>query len=248
MPGIKAGLIIYVYSYNTASQQAFSKIPTEPDFCNEPVKERTVEKMIIKDKDAIPEAEPNAAGNESIEDANEAASDNGGESEASGTSGDTGETGNTQEETNASQRIAGLEKTLEEEKDKYLRLIAEYDNYRKRSVSDRTNAVVDASVRTVVEVLGVIDNFERALSAECSDANYKKGIEMIFSQYKDVLAKLGVTEIEALDKPFDPKFHDAVNSVADENYAENTVCQVFQKGYMLGGKVVRPASVVVANP
>lgn len=145
-------------------------------------------------------------------------------------------------------RIAELEKQLSDEKDKYLRVVAEYDNFRKRSVNDRLNAVTDAQARVITEILSVIDNFERAMNAECTDENYKKGVEMIFSQYNAILTKLGVTEIEALNCPFDPNVHHAVNQVEDENFGENTVCQVFQKGYRLGDKVIRCAMVVVANP
>ena len=145
-------------------------------------------------------------------------------------------------------RIEELEKQLSDEKDKYLRVVAEYDNFRKRSVNDRLNAVTDAQARVITEILSVIDNFERAMNAECTDENYKKGVEMIFSQYNAILTKLGVTEIEALNCPFDPNVHHAVNQVEDENFGENTVCQVFQKGYRLGDKVIRCAMVAVANP
>lgn len=146
------------------------------------------------------------------------------------------------------EKIAELEKQLAAEKDKYLRVAAEYDNFRRRSTNDRLNAVADAKANVITEVLSVVDNFERALAAECSDENYKKGVEMIFNQYTAILTKLGVTEIEALGQPFDPNVHHAVNQVEDENFGENTVCQVFQKGYKLGDKVIRCAMVVVANP
>ncbi|MGN0587645.1 MAG: nucleotide exchange factor GrpE [Oscillospiraceae bacterium] len=146
------------------------------------------------------------------------------------------------------EKIAELEKQLAAEKDKYLRVAAEYDNFRRRSTNDRLNAVADAKANVITEVLSVIDNFERALAAECSDENYKKGVEMIFNQYTAILTKLGVTEIEAQGQPFDPNVHHAVNQVEDENFGENTVCQVFQKGYKLGDKVIRCAMVVVANP
>lgn len=153
------------------------------------------------------------------------------------------------EESSAEQkRIEELEKQLGDEKDKYLRVAAEYDNFRKRSVNDRLNAVADAQAKVITEILSVIDNFERAMDAECSDENYKKGVEMIFKQYTGILDKLGVTEIKALGEPFDPNIHHAVNQVEDENFGENTVCQVFQKGYKLGDKVIRCAMVVVANP
>jgi molecular chaperone GrpE len=145
-------------------------------------------------------------------------------------------------------RIEELENQLSDEKDKYLRVVAEYDNFRRRSVNDRLNAVADAQSKVITEILSVIDNFERAMDAECSDENYKKGIEMIFSQYNAILTKLGVTEIEALGCAFDPNIHHAVNQVEDENFAENTVCNVFQKGYRLGDKVIRCAMVTVANP
>ena len=142
------------------------------------------------------------------------------------------------EEISAEQkRIEELEKQLGDEKDKYLRVAAEYDNFRKRSVNDRINAVADAQAKVITEILSVIDNFERAMDAECSDENYKKGVEMIFKQYTGILDKLGVTEIKALGEPFDPNIHHAVNQVEDENFGENTVCQVFQKGYKLGDKV-----------
>ncbi len=155
---------------------------------------------------------------------------------------------NESEDNSLQKRVEELEKQLGDEKDKYLRVAAEYDNFRKRSVNDRLNAVADAQSKVIAEILTVIDNFERAMEAECSDENYKKGIEMIFRQYTDILEKLGVTEIEALGAEFDPNVHHAVNQVEDENFGENTVCQVFQKGYKLGDKVIRAAMVVVANP
>ena len=145
-------------------------------------------------------------------------------------------------------KIGELEKQLGDEKDKYPRVAAEYDNFRKRSVSERLNAAADAQIKVITEILSVIDNFERAMDAECTDENYKKGIEMIFKQYIGILEKLGVTEIAALGEQFDPNVHHAVNQVEDESFGENTVCQVFQKGYMLDGKVIRCAMVSVANP
>jgi len=142
----------------------------------------------------------------------------------------------------------GTQADLDAEKEKYLRLLAEYDNFRKRSFQDRENAAADAVVRTVTEMLNVTDNFERALAAECSDPNYKKGVEMIYSMFKDCLGRLGIAEIEALGKPFDPNFHEAVTQRADDNFGENTVCEVLQTGYSMNGKLVRPAMVAVANP
>ena len=146
------------------------------------------------------------------------------------------------------EKIKALEETIAADKDKYLRLLAEYDNFRKRSVSERLNASADATARAALEVISVIDNFERAVAAECSDENYKKGVEMIYDQFIEVIKKLGVEEIDALGKEFDPNLHNAVTQVEDENFGENTVSQVYQKGYKLGDKVIRCAMVVVANP
>lgn len=146
------------------------------------------------------------------------------------------------------EEIEALKKQLADEQEKYKRLDAEYYNYRNRSLKEKQDAAADATSRTVSEILSVIDNFERALAAETSDEAYKKGVEMIFNQFNDILKKLGVEEIEAMNCPFDPNFHHAVNQVEDENFGENTVCNVFQKGYKLGSKVIRCAMVSVANP
>lgn len=145
-------------------------------------------------------------------------------------------------------KVKALEDAAAADKDKYLRLLAEYDNFRKRSVKERLDASADATAKAALEVISVIDNFERAMAAECSDESYKKGVEMIYGQFTEVIKKLGVEEIEALGKEFDPNLHNAVSQVEDENFGENTVSQVYQKGYRLGDKVIRCAMVVVANP
>ncbi|MGN1102834.1 MAG: nucleotide exchange factor GrpE [Huintestinicola sp.] len=144
--------------------------------------------------------------------------------------------------------VESLKKELADEKEKYLRLDAEYYNYRTRSLKEKQDAYDNALMKAVTEVLGVIDNFERAATAECSDENFKKGIEMIFKQYLTILEKLGVSEINAAGQPFDPNLHNAVSSCEDENLGENTVAAVLQKGYTLGKKVIRHAMVTVANP
>ena len=146
------------------------------------------------------------------------------------------------------EKIKALEEAAAADKDKYLRLLAEYDNFRKRSIKEKLDASENATAKAAVEVISVIDNFERAVAAECSDENYKKGVEMIYNQFIDVIKKLGVEEIDALGKEFDPNLHNAVTQVEDENFGENTVSQVYQKGYRLGDKVIRCAMVVVANP
>lgn len=147
-----------------------------------------------------------------------------------------------------SEEIESLKAQLAEEQEKYKRLDAEYYNYRQRSLKEKQDAANDAKAAAVEEILSVTDNFERALAAETSDESYKKGVDMIFRQFCDILGKLGVEEIEAMNCPFDPNVHHAVNQTEDENFGENTVCAVFQKGYKLGGKVIRPAMVSVANP
>lgn len=143
---------------------------------------------------------------------------------------------------------AKLKKELAETKDMYLRTVAEYDNFRKRTAKEKLEVYSDATMNTVSEILSVIDNFERALAVETSDENFKKGVQMIFNQYVEILKKLGVSEIEAEGVEFNPLFHHAVQQIEDENLGENIIATVFQKGYKLGDKVIRPSMVVVANP
>ena len=132
--------------------------------------------------------------------------------------------------------------------DQYTRLAAEYDNYRKRTAKEKETIYQDAKIDTVKAFLAVYDNLERAVNAGGDDDSpHKKGLEMIFQQYKDVLAKMGVTEMESLGQPFDPNRHNAVMHIDDETLGENVVCDVFQAGFMLGDKVLRFATVRVAN-
>ena len=139
-------------------------------------------------------------------------------------------------------------KQLESVKDQFVRLTAEYDNYRKRTAKEKDALYQDAKADTIREFLAVYDNLERAVSTEGDeDSPHKKGLEMIFHQYQEILKKLGVTEIEAQGAPFDPEKHNAVMHIDDENYGENVVSQVFQAGFMLGDKVIRHAIVQVAN-
>ena len=158
----------------------------------------------------------------------------------------------------AARREAELKKELEQlkeerdaalgaEKDKYLRLAAEYDNYRKRSQKERETVYADAKADTVLQLLPVYDNLERALKAECSDGAFYKGVEMIMDQLMGIFAKLGVEVIQAAGQPFDPALHNAVIHVEDETLGENTVAEEFQKGFTLNGKVIRFAMVKVAN-
>ena len=139
-------------------------------------------------------------------------------------------------------------KQLESVKDQFVRQTAEYENYRKRTTKEKENIYQDAKADTIKEFLAVYDNLERAAASEGGeDSPHKKGLEMIFQQYKDILAKLGVTEIEAKGQPFDPEKMNAVMHIDDENFGENEVAQVFQAGFELNGKVIRHAIVQVAN-
>lgn len=137
---------------------------------------------------------------------------------------------------------------LESVKDQFVRLTAEYDNYRKRTAKEKDNLYQDAKADTIKEFLAVYDNLERAVAAPGDEESpHKKGLEMIFHQYQDILKNLGVTEIEAQGQPFDPEKHNAVMHIEDETYGESVVAQVFQAGFMLGDKVIRHAIVQVAN-
>ncbi|MEA4942472.1 MAG: nucleotide exchange factor GrpE [Oscillibacter sp.] len=132
--------------------------------------------------------------------------------------------------------------------DQFTRLTAEYDNYRKRTTKEKESIYQDAKADTVTPFLAVYDNLERAMKTEGDeDSPHKKGLEMIFNQYKEVLSKLGVTEMEALGQPFDPNRHNAVMHVDDESLGENVVADVFQAGFVMGDKVLRFATVRVAN-
>ena len=139
-------------------------------------------------------------------------------------------------------------KQLEATKDQFTRLAAEYDNYRKRTAKEKETLYQDAKADTIKEFLAVYDNLERAAGAPGGeDDPHKKGLEMIFAQYKELLKKLGVTEIEAQGRTFDPERHEAVMHIDDENLGENQVAQVFQAGFALGDRVIRHAVVQVAN-
>ncbi len=139
------------------------------------------------------------------------------------------------------------EKLIQAEKEKYLRLCAEYDNFRKRSQKERESLYADIKADTLLKFLPVYDNLERALATPTADEAYRKGVEMTMVQFNQTLEKLGITEIEALGKPFDPNVHNAVMHVEDESFGENEVVEVFQKGFRLNDKVIRFAMVKVAN-
>ncbi len=132
--------------------------------------------------------------------------------------------------------------------DKYLRLLAEFDNFRKRTTQEKIERYSDGVRGAVEKILPVADNFERAIDAfEDKESAMYEGIALIQKQLLDVLKGLGVEEVPGAGEPFDPNVHSAVMHIEDENFEENIVAEVFQKGYKLGDKVIRPAMVKVAN-
>lgn len=151
----------------------------------------------------------------------------------------------TREQMEKMEKLAGQLATLN---DQHLRLVAEYDNYRKRTTKEKETIYQDAKLDTIAKFLDIYDNLERAVTQAGDDDNvHKKGMEMIFHQLQGILEKLGVTVIDPAGQPFDPARHNAVMHVDDENLGENIVAQVFQKGFLLGDRVIRFATVQVAN-
>ncbi len=141
----------------------------------------------------------------------------------------------------------GTEQLLAEAADKYLRLAAEYDNYRKRTAKEKESIWSEAKAQTVAAFLPVFDNLERALKQETADEAYKKGVEMTMKGLQDALTGLGVEQIPALGETFDPNRHNAVMHCEDETAGENTIVEVFQQGFICGEKVIRFSMVKVAN-
>ena len=146
------------------------------------------------------------------------------------------------------EKMEGLAGQLAALNDQHLRLAAEYENYRKRTTKEKEHIYQDGKVDTIAKFLEVYDNLERAaMQAGDEDNVHKKGMEMIFHQLQNVLEKMGVSIEDPQGKEFDPAKHNAVMHIDDENLGENTVAQVFQKGFILGDKVIRFATVQVAN-
>ena len=136
---------------------------------------------------------------------------------------------------------------LEETTDRLKRLMAEFENFKKRSGKERENLYNSLVADIVAAFLPVQDNLQKAISVETKDENLKQGIELIVKQITDIFTKFGVKEIETVGKPFDPEVHEAVSSVQDETLGEKIVKEEFRKGYKVGNKVIRHAMVVVAN-
>ncbi len=146
------------------------------------------------------------------------------------------------------QKLEKAEALAKENYDKWLRQLAEFENFRKRTNSEKTGMYNNGVRDTVEKILPVLDNFERAVNmSEDKESSTYKGIEMILKQFKEVLQAIGVEEIPAEGEPFDPNIHAAVMHIDDESCDDNVIVEVFQKGYRHGDKVIRPSMVKVAN-
>ena len=136
---------------------------------------------------------------------------------------------------------------LEETTDRLKRLMAEFDNFKKRSAKEREGLYTSLLSDVVTKFLPVVDNLEQAANSNSTDEGYKQGTQLVLKQFIDVLTSLGVQEIEGVGSTFNPEYHEAVSLVQDENLGEKEVKEVFRKGYKIGDKVIRHAMVVVAN-
>ena len=139
------------------------------------------------------------------------------------------------------------EEKYNQEHDSYLRLAADYDNFRKRTIKEKEQSYGNGKADAVEKLLPVYDNLERALNQPTQDEAYKKGVEMTMNQLVSIFTSLGVEIFGQVGETFDPNLHNAVMHTEDENAEENTITQVFQKGFKLGDKIVRFAMVQVAN-
>ena len=140
-----------------------------------------------------------------------------------------------------------LENALAQEKDRFLRLAAEYENYKKRSQKEREGLYADVKISTVAALLPVYDNLERALKLETKDEAFFKGVEMTMTQLREIFANFGVEEIPALGERFNPDLHNAVFHIEDEGFGENEIVEQFLTGFRLGDKIIRHSVVKVAN-
>ena len=151
------------------------------------------------------------------------------------------------EETTTIPEVDDKQKELDELTDRYKRILAEFENYKKRSAKERENLYNSLLSDIITSMLPVLDNLEKATDAQTEDTAYKDGINLVLKQFRDVLNSLGVKEIEAVGQSFDPEIHEAVSSVQDDKLGEQVVKEVLRKGYQIGTKVIRHAMVVVAN-
>ena len=157
------------------------------------------------------------------------------------------ETAETVEETPEVPQVNEWEEKYNAERDAHLRVAAEFDNFRKRTLKEKEQSYGNGKADAVEKILPVYDNLERALNQPTEDEAYKKGVEMTMTQLVGIFSGLGVEIFGNVGEEFDPNFHNAVMHTEDENFGENTICQVFQKGFKLGEKIIRFAMVQVAN-
>ena len=151
------------------------------------------------------------------------------------------------EETTENNELQAKQQELDDLTDRYKRILAEFENHKKRSQKER-EGLYNSILGDIIEViLPILDNLENAAKVETSDENYKKGIELVLKQFQDVLKSKGVEEIKALGETFDPELHEAVSSVQDDSKGEKEIVQEYRKGYKIGHKVIRHSMVVVAN-
>ena len=146
-----------------------------------------------------------------------------------------------------SEELKKCQAELDDTTDRLKRIMAEFENYKKRSSKERENLYGSIIADIVEKMLPVLDNLEKAVEAKTKDDNYKAGVELVLKQYQDVLTSFGVKKIETVGQTFDPEIHEAVSSVQDDKYGEKEIVQEFRTGYMVGNKVIRHAMVVVAN-
>ena len=151
------------------------------------------------------------------------------------------------EETKLKDTILLQKEQLDEQEDRLKRLMAEFDNFKKRSSKERETLYNSLVSDIFTSLLPVIDNLEKAVESETTDEAYKQGVELVLKQFKDVLASNGVQEIETVGMPFDPELHEAVASVEDSNLGEKIIKEEYRKGYKIGSTVIRHSMVVVAN-
>lgn len=138
-------------------------------------------------------------------------------------------------------------KELEETTDRLKRLMAEFENFKKRNAKEREGLYNSILADVVCAILPAIDNLDKAVLTETQDTNYKQGVELVAKQLQDVLTSLGVQKIETVGQPFDPELHDAVSHVEDETLGEQTIKEEYRTGYKIGNKVIRHSMVIVAN-
>ena len=149
--------------------------------------------------------------------------------------------------TNLKDTVLLQKEQLEDQEDRIKRLMAEFDNFKKRSSKERESLYNSLVSDIFTSLLPVIDNLEKAVEAKTEDESYKQGVELVLKQFKDVLTANGVQEIEAVGQAFDPELHEAVGSVVDESLGEKIIKEEYRKGYKIGSKVIRHSMVVVAN-